>query len=157
MVEPSETQLTSDAGLLPFRQLDERVGLTKQFAEALIDRRVQGYVDHTFLGMTRMRVYGILADYANQNDHEVLPSDPIFKLICGHHIGERDLASQPTLSRFENLIAVKCFFDLQDLLIDQFIASFNEPPTQLTFDIDPFDDPTHRQQQLTFFHEYFGQ
>ena len=118
VVEPSEAQLTSDAGLLPFRQLDERVGLTKQFAEALIDRRVQGYVDHTFLGMTRMRVYGILADYANQNDHDVLSSDPTFKLICGRHIGDRDLASQPTLSRFENSIVVKCLFELQDLLIN---------------------------------------
>jgi hypothetical protein len=49
--------------------------------------------------MTRARIYGILADYVDQNDHGVLRSDPIFKLICGRSIHEKDLASQPTLSR----------------------------------------------------------
>ncbi len=60
IVQPSAEQISSDAGLLPFRQLDERIGLTRQFAEALTDRRHVGYVDHSFLEMTRMRVYGIL-------------------------------------------------------------------------------------------------
>ena len=63
VVEPSDAQISSDAGLLPVRQLDEQIGLTRQFAEALADRRHSGYVDHTFLEMTRMRIYGVLADY----------------------------------------------------------------------------------------------
>ena len=104
-----------------------------------------------------MRIYGILADCADQNDHDVLRSDPIFKVVCNRSIDDRDLASQPTLSRFENAIEVGCFFRLRDLLIDQFIASFEAPPTQLTLDIDVFDDPTHGQEQLTFFHGYYGQ
>jgi hypothetical protein len=157
VVEPSATQVSSDAGLLPFRQLDEQLGLTRQFADALTDRRHVGHIDHTFLEMTRARIYGILADYADQNDHDVLRSDPIFKLICGRSIEDEDLASQPTLSRFENAIGPKCFFRLQDVLLDQFIASFDEPPKHLTLDIDPFDDPTHGQQQLTFFHGFYGQ
>ena len=49
VVEPSAAQLTSDTGLLPFRELDERIGLTRQFADALDDRRHTGYIDHTFL------------------------------------------------------------------------------------------------------------
>ena len=110
VVEPSAAQLTSDAGLLPIRQLDERLGLTQQFVDALSDRRHQGYIDHTFLEMTRMRVYGILADYVDQNDHDVLRSDPAFKLICDRSINDDDLASQPTLSRFENAIGVRAFF-----------------------------------------------
>ena len=157
VVVPSAEQISSDAGLLPFRQLDERLGLTRQFAEALTDRRHLGYVDHSFLEMTRMRVYGILADYADQNDHDVLRSDPIFKLLCDRSIADDDLASQPTLSRFENAIDVRSFVRLGDLLLDQFIASFPQPPRQLTLDIDPFDDPTHGQQQLTFFHGYYEQ
>jgi hypothetical protein len=96
VVEPSAGQISSDAGLLPFHQLDEQLGLTRQFAEALTDPRHQSYVDHTFLDMTRMRVYGILADYPDQNDHDVLRSDPIFKLICDRSIHDEDLASQPT-------------------------------------------------------------
>ncbi|MBU4271121.1 MAG: IS1380 family transposase [Planctomycetes bacterium] len=157
VVEPSADQVSSDAGLLPFRQLDERIGLTRQFAEALSDRRNLSYIDHSFLEMTRMRVYGILADYADQNDHDVLRSDPIFKLLCNRSIAADDLAGQPTLSRFENAIDVRSFFRLRDLLLDQFIASFDKPPRQLTLDIDPFDDPTHGRQQLTFFHGYYDQ
>jgi hypothetical protein len=143
VVEPSAAQVSSDGGLLPFRQLDDQIGLTQQFAEVL--------------DMTRMRVYGILADYPDQNDHDVLRSDPIFKLICDRSIEGDDLASQPTLSRFENAIAPSSFIRLRDVFIDQFIASFEEPPSQLTLDIDPFDDPTHGQQQLTFYHGYYEQ
>jgi hypothetical protein len=157
VVGPAATQVSSDAGLLPFRQRDEQLGLTRQFAEALTDRRCAGYIDHTFLEMTRARIYGILADYADQNDHDVLRSDPIFKLICGRAIDDDDLASQPTLSRFENSIGRRCFFHLQDMLLDQFIAAFDKPPTHLTLDIDTFDDPTHGEQQLTFFHGFYDQ
>jgi len=157
VVEPAATQVSSDAGLLPFRQRDEQLGLTRQFAQALTDRRCVGHVGHTFLEMTRARIYGILADYADQNDHDVLRSDPIFKLICGRAISDDHLASQPTLSRFENAIGPPCFFRLRDMLLDQFIASFDKPPTCLTLDIDTFDDPTHGQQQLTFFHGFYDQ
>lgn len=157
VVESSAAQVSSDAGLLTFRQLDEGLGLTRQLAAALTDRRHVGYVGHTFLEMVRMRVYGILADYADQNDHDLLRSDPVFKLVCGRSIHDDDLASQPTLSRFENAIDTRSFFRLRDVLLDQFIASFEEPPSALTLDIDPFDDPTHGGQQLTFFHGYYQQ
>jgi hypothetical protein len=157
VVEPSAAQVSSDAGLLPFRQLDEQLGLTRRFAETLTDRRDTGRIGHSFLEMVRMRVYGILADYPDQNDHDVLRSDPIFKLLCDRSIQADDLASQPTLSRFENAISPRCFFRLRDLLVDQFIESFDEPPKHLTLDIDTFDDPTHGEQQLTFFHGYYDQ
>ena len=69
VVEPSAEQVSSDAGLLPFRQLDEQLGLTRQFAEALSDRRNVGYIGHSFLEITRMRVYGIrvLPEWACQS------------------------------------------------------------------------------------------
>jgi hypothetical protein len=157
VVEPSAAQVSSDAGLLAFRQLDEHLGLTEQLAGCLSDRRHGGYVGHTFLEMVRMRVYGILADYADQNDHDLLRSDPVFKLLCGRSIHGADLASQPTLSRFENAIDTRSCFRLRELLVDQFVASFEAPPQRLTLDLDPFDDPTHGQQQLTFFHGYYQQ
>jgi hypothetical protein len=157
VVEPSESELTADAGLLPIRQFDETIGLTEQFADVLADLRYEPSVVHSVLEMVRMRIFGILADYPDQNDHDVLRSDPVFKLIAGRSPGGRDLASQPTLSRFENAIGVKSLRRLADVFIDQFIASFDEPPGQITLDIDPFDDPTHGEQQLTFFHGYYGQ
>jgi len=157
VVEPVDAHLSTDAGLLPIRQLDETLGLTEQFAKALIDERAGPALTHSYLEMTRMRVYGILAGYEDQNDHDALRSDAVFKLIAGRSPNDADLASQPTLSRFENAIGPKSLFALRDVLIDQFIASFDEPPTHLTFDLDTFDDPTHGDQQLTFFHGYYDQ
>ena len=155
VVEPAEAHLSTDAGLLPIRQFDESIGLTEQFAGALWDSRCDP--KHSFLEMTRSRVYGILAGYEDQNDHDALRSDAVFKLIAGRSPEDEDLASQPTLSRFENAITPKSLFRLQDVLLDQFVASFEESPTCLTFDIDTFDDPTHGDQQLTFFHGFYGQ
>lgn len=157
VVEPVEAHLSTDAGLLPIRQLDDALGLTEQFAAALIDRRDGPALTHSFLEMTRMRVYGILAGYEDQNDHDALRSDAVFKLIAGRSPEANDLASQPTLSRFENSIDPRSLFHLQDVFIDPFIASFDQPPTHLTFDVDCFDDPVHGHQQLTFFHGYYDQ
>ena len=157
IVTPQQAQLSSDAGLLPIRQFDEQIGLTVQFAAALHDPREQEAIRHSFTEMVRMRVYGILADYADQNDHDVLRYDPVFKLVVGRSPNDGELASQPTLSRFENAIRVASLGRLQGVLVDQFIASFSTPPRHLTFDIDVFDDPTHGQQQLTFFHGYDDQ
>ena len=157
VVKPSESALSSDAGLLPIRQFDEAIGLTEQFAGALTDVRYEPSIIHSLSEMVRVRIFGILADYPDQNDHDVLRSDPIFKLIAGRSPDGKDLASQPTLSRFENAVDVKSLRRLEDVLIDQFIASYDEPPARITLDIDPFDDPTHGQQQLTFFHGYYGQ
>ena len=83
VVEASESELTIDAGLLPIRQFDEAIGLTEQFADALADLRFQPSVVHGVREMVRMRIFGILADYPDQNDHDVLRSDSVFKLIAG--------------------------------------------------------------------------
>ncbi len=104
VVEPVDAHLSTDAGLLPIRQLDDVLGLTGQFAAALRDRREGPALIHSFLEMTRMRVYGILAGYEDQNDHDALRHDAVFKLIAGRSPEDRDLAGQPTLSRFENRI-----------------------------------------------------
>lgn len=156
-IEISNAPLSSDAGLLPIRQFDERIGLTKQFAAVLDDPRDPDSIDHTFLEMARMRIYGIVAGYADQNDHDILRSDPVFKLIAGRSPDDADLASQPTLSRFENQINIKSLFRLREVLVAQFIASFAQPPLTLTFDLDPVDDQTHGSQQLSLFHGYYEQ
>jgi hypothetical protein len=156
IIETSNAQLTSDAGLLPIREFDESLGFTRQFANALEDTRDARYTTHSFLEMTRSRVFGILADYEDQNDHDALRHDPVFKIIAGGSL-EKTLASQPTHSRFENAIDIPSLFRLRDVLIDQFIESFALPPGRLTLDIDTFDDPAHGQQQLVLFHGHYGQ
>lgn len=79
-VENSGGRLSSDAGLLIVREFDERIGLTAQFAAALRDPRRDP--DHSLLSLVRQRVYGILAGYEDQNDHDTLRYDPVFQLIC---------------------------------------------------------------------------
>ncbi len=93
--------------------------------------------------MVRQRVYGILVDYEDQNDHDTLRSDPVFKLIADRLPVDPDLASQPTLSRFENAVSIPDLWRLRDMLVDLFLQSFATPPRRLTFDIDPFDDIAH--------------
>src|SRR5215467_10903602 len=156
-IEPSQGQLSGDAGLLPVRQFDQRIGLTQAVADALDDPRDPDLTEHTFHEMVRSRVYGILAGYADQNGHDTLRADPVFKLVTDRSPEDDDLASQPTLSRFENAISIKSLRRLRDVFIDQFIASFDTPPRHLTFDLDAVDDPAHGHQQLTFWHGYYDQ
>lgn len=157
IVETSTAQLSSDAGLLPFRQLDERIGFTQAFAAVLDDPRDPAKSDHTFVEMARARIYGILAGYEDQNDHDILRADPVLKLVAGRSPAADPLASQPTLSRFENLINIPSLKRLRDVFIDQFLASFAEPPRRLTLDFDAVDDPAHGEQQLVMFHGFYEQ
>jgi hypothetical protein len=103
--------------------------------------------------MVRSRVFGILAGYEDQNDHDTLRADPVLKLVADCSPEDDDLASQPTLSRFENAISIKSLKRLRDV----FIASFDSLPRHLTFDLDAVDDPAYGQQQLTFWHGYYDQ
>src|SRR5262245_44441023 len=156
-IATSSALLSSDAGLLLIRQFDERLGFTARLAAALGDARAPHLIDHTVPEMLRARLYGLLAGYEDQNDHDALRTDAVFKLVAGRLPDGPDLASQPTLSRWENAITIPALKRLRDVLIDQFIASFPKPPTSLTFDLDAVDDPTHGHQQLSLFHGYFDQ
>jgi hypothetical protein len=81
----------------------------------------------------------------------------VLKLIANRSPDDADLASQPTLSRFENQIDIASLKRLRQVFVDQFIASFVQPPLSLTFDLDAVDDPTHGGQQLTLFHAFYEQ
>lgn len=154
-VEPVEEHVTSDAGLLPLRDLDERLGWTAGFAAELQDARQGG--QHALVEMVRQRVFGIIAGYEDQDDHDTLRHDGLFKILAGRRPDDPGLASQPTLSRMENAISASDLLRLESGFIDRFVESFEEHPRELTLDIDLFDDPTHGNQQLTFFHGYYSQ
>ncbi len=154
-LEVSTDPLTSDAGLLPIREFDQSIRFTEQFAAALKDLRDPELVQQSLLSMVRQRIYGILADYEDQNDHDTLRSDPVFKMIADRLPGGPNLASQPTLSRFENAVSIPDLWRLRDVFVDLFIQSFEKAPGHLTLDIDPFDDPAHGQQQLIMFHGHY--
>ena len=156
VVETSPTQLSSDGGLLLVREFDEQIALTGRFAAALHDRRSPG-TEHSLLSLVRQRISGLLADDEDQNDHDRLRSDPVFQLLADRRPDEPDLASQPTLSRFENAVTIADLWRLREDLVAQFLDSFATPPVRLTRDVDAFDDPTHGGQQLIFFHGHYDQ
>jgi hypothetical protein len=154
-VEPVNENISTDAGLLVFGEWDAKLGLTEGFSQQLDDPRRKP--DHSILQMVRSRTFGIIAGYEDQNDHDALRSDAVFKLLAGRSPEDEELASQSTLSRFENFVTPRSLIRLEEWFIDRFVNSFAEPPQEVTLDIDVFDDPTHGQQQLTFFHGYYGQ
>src|SRR5664279_2482505 len=94
-------QITSDAGLLLLRQFDQRHGLTAALAEGLTDERREASVDHRLPALLRQRIYQIVAGYEDGNDADRLRHDATFQLLAERSPGEL-LASQPTLSRWEN-------------------------------------------------------
>src|ERR687891_1082309 len=94
---------SSDGGALLLKLVDDQVGLTAQVARALRDRRQPGKIAHSLRDLVRQRVFGLACGYADCNDAARLADDPIHKLLLDRDpIHGGTLASQPTLSRFEN-------------------------------------------------------
>lgn len=157
IVETQATLMSSDGGMIPIRQFDDQIGFTDRFVAGLHDPRDPALTEHGFDEMVRQRIYGILGGYEDCNDHDALRCDPVFKLISGRKPDEEPLASQPTLSRFENAVDIPSLWRLHDFFLEDFIASFDQPPSHITLDIDALDDPCHGDQQLVFFHGFYEQ
>jgi hypothetical protein len=170
VVQRHEGQLTSDAGLLPIAQFDRRLNYTARMAACLDEepssdprqehRKPQS--QHQRIEMLRQRLFGILAGYEDCNDHDALRGDPTFKMIADRLPEDDALASQPTLSRFENLATPAVLQKLIDFTISTGIERLKQKhggklSASITLDLDATDDPTHGQQQLTLFHGYYGQ
>jgi hypothetical protein len=153
-----EGDITTDAGALLLRELDDRLGLTRALATALHDWRNPIFVVHPLHELVRERVFGIAQGYEDCNDAASLRNEPLFQAICR---GQDDvaLASQPTLSRFENRAARGGLEAARHVLVDHFIGRYKRRftrPKRLTLDVDTTDDPTHGQQELAFFNGHYG-
>ena len=148
-------EISSDAGLLLVRQLDERLGFTKGFTGCLDDGRHRSYVQQPLVDIVRQRVYQIIAGYEDANDADSLRADPVLKGVVGRLLSEASLASQPTISRFENMVRAKELYRLSEYLLKFYISSKGSAPRRIILDIDATDDPVHGQQQLSFFHGYY--
>lgn len=152
-------QITSDAGLLPLRAFDQRHHLTRDWATRLSDPRQDDRVRHASLALLRQRIYQIVAGYEDANDATRLRHDPLFEIIADHKLGDA-LGSQPTLSRWENAPSGRDLVRMNDSLLEHFIRLCGQQVRQrgqILLDIDSTDDPTHGQQQLSFFNGAYGQ
>jgi hypothetical protein len=157
-----EPLATSDAGAVFLKSVDERLGLTRVLAEALGDRRQAGKVQHEVADLVRQRVYGLACGYADTNDAARLGRDPMFQLLLDRDPVDGDaLASQPTLSRFENAVGWTDLYRMGSALLDAVITCQRKRRRgkrvrRVTLDLDPTDDPTHGQQQLALFNGHYG-
>lgn len=148
--------LTSDAGILLLREVEQQLGLVKDLAAVINDPRDARYVKHTLMELMMQRIGQISSGYEDANDCNTLRDDPIFKMLAGR-LPESDpaLASQPTMSRFENSISRTYLFRLARVFVDKFIASYNGPPKVIVLDFDDTEDKVYGGQQLAMFNNYF--
>lgn len=158
VAEFSAGPMTSDGGFLLLREIDRMTDLSSSMSRALCDRREQAKVRHDQTELMRQRLFAIAMGYEDGNDHQALRFDPGLKTAVGSlpETGPA-LASQPTLSRFENGVHAGELFRLSDALIDAYVAAHPAPRKGIVLDMDSTDDPTHGQQQLSFFHGYYDQ
>ncbi len=151
-------EITSDAGFLLLRQADETLGLTSGLAGCVRDNRDPRYVEHDTLDLFRQRIYQIVAGYEDCNDADLLRRDPALKAVCDRLLSEKDLASQPTLTRLENSVTVRDLYRIGKYFIESYVQRKKKSkPKRIVLDIDSTDDPTHGNQQQTFFHGYYDQ
>ena len=151
--------ISSDGGLLLVAEVDRVLGLTAQMAAVLGDSRQAGKVRHAVHDLLRQRIYQIAAGYEDCNDADQLRGDPVLKVAAGRlpETGA-DLASQPTLSRFENSVSRRQLYGLAHVFLDLFVARHvAAPPARIILDLDATDDETHGQQELAGFHGYYDE
>lgn len=150
---------SSDGGAMLLKACDERLRLTERIAACFRDERQPGKILHTLHDLVRQRIYAIACGYADCNDAARLADDPIHKALI-----ERDplegtaLASQPTLSRFENTPGPKVLYRMGEALADAVIERqrrAHRKARRITVELDPTDDPTHGAQQLALFNGHY--
>ncbi len=151
---------SSDGGAILLKAADARYGLIEDFARCLVDDRQQGKVRHTIADLLAQRIFGLACGHPDANDADRLADDPLHKLLLGRDpIAGDPLASQPTISRFENGVGPRVLNamgrELAADVIDRHRQRLHGRARRITIDLDPTDDPTHGAQQLTFFNGHY--
>ena len=153
------SKVSSDAGLLPYRELDDAVGLTEIAGDALTDTRRGKNGRHGLVGQFRQSVFGRLGGYDDVNDADRLSLDPVMRWIVGGQAVTKQAASTSQMGRFEtgvlatdqNLVALT---ELSGQWIDR--VHDRHPPTKIILDMDSSVSPTHGDQDGTAYNGHFG-
>jgi hypothetical protein len=142
------------------KAVDARLGLIDELSKCLEDRRMAGKIEHGIGDLLSQRMFGLACGYADCNDTARLAHDPVQRLLVDRDPMEGDpLASQPTLSRFENAVGPRDLYRMGETLvatvIDRHRLRLGRKCRQVTIDLDPTVDPTHGAQQLSLFHGHY--
>jgi len=151
---------SSEGGAVLLKACDERLGLSQRLSGCLDEEREPGKIRHTLEELIRQRVFAIACGYADCNDAARLAQDPIQKLLVGRDpVAGEALASQPTLSRFENTVGPKALYRmgqaLSEAVIERQRRRLRGKAKRITIELDPTDDPTHGAQQLSLFNGHY--
>ncbi len=145
--------VSGDGGVLLLKAVDDRLGLLDAVSRTLIDPRDPNRIKHTLSDLLKQRVFAIGAGYGDLNDHESLRLDAAIQSAVGTL---EPLASASTLCRFESNASRESIFAMHEILLEQFIASYDKPPKSLILDFDGTDDRVHGEQQGRHFNTYYG-
>src|SRR5512144_1115352 len=148
-------RLSSDGGLVVLREIERRLSVADRLAACIDDPRDPASTVHTLADIIRFRLLMIAAGYEDANDATGLRFDPLFKMALERLPSERDLCSQSTISRLENLPDARTLLRLGRALVDLYCASFRQVPRRITVDIDDTFDAVHGGQQLRLFNAHY--
>ena len=153
------SKITSDGGLLAYRELDDALGLTEVAGDVFQDNRTGKNGWHGMTGQFRQSVFGRVGGYEDVNDAERLGRDPAMRWIVGGKAVERQAASSSQMGRFETeLLAtdanVEALVDMNGAWIDK--VHDRRPPKMIVLDMDSSVSPTHGEQEGTAYNGHFG-
>ena len=170
-------RVTSDAGGLLLREIEEKFHFIANFSRCFTDHRDPDLIEHTCEELLKQRIFGLCLGYEDLNDHDQLRHDPLLAVLVGREDPEgkdrvrpqdrgKALAGKSTLNRLEltpvranagsrykkivaHLDAMQAFF------VDVFVQQYLIPPERIVLDVDATDDPLHGHQLGRFFHGYY--
>lgn len=149
-VDFSATEISSDGSLILLEKLERDNKLLSHFGKLLPDDRNPKYITYSREHQLKQRVFMLMLGYEDANDVIHLQNDPLFKDVL-----QGDLASQSTISRFENSLDIASIFKLSYAWIDHYVSSL-KGRNKVIIDIDATDDSTYGTQQLSMFNGYYG-
>ncbi len=144
--------IASDGGVTLLRLVDERLGLTRDAAQAFDDGRRAASVVHSMRSLLAQRVYGLCCGWEDVSDHNTLRRDLVWQTAVGR---DTDLASAATLSRLDNAGTACTAWALHGVLLEQFVASRKSAPAELVLDVDATHIPLHGQQERAHFNAHY--
>jgi hypothetical protein len=149
--------LSSDGGVLALREVEQRLRGADRIAACIKDPRAPDQITHTLADIIRFRLLMIAAGYEDGNDASDLRRDPLFKMALDRAPSDRELCSQPTISRLENRPDVRSLLRMGRAMVDLYGASFRQVPRRIVLDIDDTFDAVHGGQQLRLFNAHYDE
>jgi hypothetical protein len=149
--------LSSDGGVLVLREVERRLRVADRLAACIEDPRAPDQITHTLSDIIRFRLLMIAAGYEDGVDANSLRVDPVFKMAHDLAPSDRELCSQSTISRLENLPDMRALLRMGRGMVDLYCASFKRVPKRIVLDIDDTFDAVHGGQQLRLFNAHYDE